>query len=83
MVAFLGTGCFFSVRPISGLVELHKKHDSRVEFIAVFTDKTYDVWQTRHAKEKEAITFKNLWDKYGYANTLFNVRVFSIVLLNR
>jgi hypothetical protein len=76
LVAFLGTGCFFSIRSIAGLAELNEIYGSKVEFIAVFTDKTYDIWQNKHAKEKNAIAFKNLWDKYGYANALFNVRVF-------
>lgn len=76
IVSFLSSGCGYCILSIKELAKLHNQYGSKGNFVSVFLDDSYETWQLYKAEEKSKITWTNLWDEMGYANTYFDINTY-------
>lgn len=73
LIALFSSGCPYSLASINTLEQLH--HNSDIEIISIWEDKTKDIWLNSHPELKEKISWTDLWDEYGLIFTYFNSKI--------
>lgn len=75
LIAFLSSGCSYSIASIDFLVQLAELNNDRVEIISIWDDKSQYTWLNTHQDKKNKITWTNLRDEYGFASTYLKLSV--------
>lgn len=83
LLEFSFTGCMPCIEALPEIKEAYERHNSKLEVISVWNDKTKDIWLNTAKKHKEQITWIDLWDEEGYATSLYQIKVWpNYILIN-
>lgn len=74
LIAVLSSGCGYSLASISLLEQINKKTD-KIEIITIWSDEISNPWEIDENKQKEKITWTNLWDENRFAFEYLRVKV--------
>ncbi|MFO7938900.1 MAG: hypothetical protein R6U66_04035 [Bacteroidales bacterium] len=84
LIAYLGTGCFFSLASINQLRHLYDLHHSRLMITTIWADKTYNTWQHARENKKAPICWSDLWDETELFNKIVDIKAFpTYILINK
>lgn len=86
IISLLESGCPYSIKAIEIMSDLYRDKNQPVDFVTIFTDKTYEDWQNHRADIKSKITWPNLWDSDEFIEThlgLTMVPTFYVIDANR
>lgn len=72
VIALLSSGCSYSIASIHFLKNLSASNNDKIEIVSIWDDQSKNTWLYSHQDKKDKITWKNLWDEYGFAKTYLN-----------
>jgi hypothetical protein len=73
LLAFVSTGCGYSLASLSELSKLYTIYGEDVDFITIWDDNEKDTWQNAKAELKSVIEWTDLWDKTKFAANYFDI----------
>ncbi|MCU0420093.1 MAG: TlpA family protein disulfide reductase [Cyclobacteriaceae bacterium] len=73
LIALFSSGCSFSIASIDLLEQVARLNDNEVNLITIWEDENKETWLEDHADKKAKITWTNLWDETGFADTYLNL----------
>jgi len=81
LIAYLGTGCFFSLASISQLRHLNDLYHSRLNITTIWADKTYSTWQHARKDKKAPVCWLDLWDETELFDKIVGIKAFPTYIL--
>lgn len=73
LIAFLSSGCPYSLQSIPKLAALHAKHADKLELVNVWLDSSEETWKNYASDTKQMINWPDTWDKYKFAQEILNI----------
>ena len=78
------SGCQFCLMALPEVDRLRNAMGEQMEVVTVWTDPTYHIWQNAAKDVKRLVTWIDLWDETGVANTYFKAEATpSFYLIDR
>jgi cytochrome oxidase Cu insertion factor (SCO1/SenC/PrrC family) len=76
LIAFLSSGCPYSLQSIPKLRALHAKHADNLELVNVWLDGSEETWKNYASDTKQMINWPDTWDKHRFAQEILNIDSF-------
>jgi thiol-disulfide isomerase/thioredoxin len=73
VLAFMATGCPYSVNAMEPIAGLQQQYKDKVRIITIWGDPNFDIFAKQETEKKAAINWQNLWDQHGFAETYFGI----------
>ena len=81
LIDFTSSNCGYCLIGIDKIASLQQNYQEQLEIVSVWDDPSYDVWVNAAKKQKDKISWTNLWDESGGIFKAFNIKVFPTYLL--
>ncbi|MFO7844006.1 MAG: hypothetical protein R6V16_09370 [Bacteroidales bacterium] len=83
LIAYLGSGCFYSLASINELRDIYNCYSERLTITTIWGDQTYQIWQYGETERKKPICWTDLWDETELVSEVFDIKAFpTFVFVN-
>lgn len=81
LISLFSSSCQFSIASIKLLAELNELNQGQLELVTIWTDESRDTWLNAFKDHKAQITWTNLWDGFGFAQTYLDLKAWPTFYL--
>lgn len=81
IIAFLMTGCPYSIQAITQMNQLNNRFGQRLEIVNVWMDDSEKTWKEGSKAAKEVVTWTDTWDRTSFARRVYQIDTYPTFYL--